>query len=123
MNTTGYTASRGRFCHSAMPSMTRSVIAVIRSLDTSAPYTSARCAQISPCVRPLADKEITRSSPPPSRRLLFVDRPGLHRHHRLVHDRPRGLALLSRHGTHNDVLLVGVTPFSRLCRTFGGDGG
>jgi hypothetical protein len=51
-----------------MPSITRSVIAVIRSLDTSAPYTSARCAQISPWVRPLADSDTTRSSMPPSRR-------------------------------------------------------
>ena len=48
--------------------MTRSVIAVIRSLDTSAPYTSARWAQISPCVNPLADSDTTRSSTPPSRR-------------------------------------------------------
>ena len=36
--------------------------------DTSAPYTSARCAAISPWVRPLADKEITMSSTPVSRR-------------------------------------------------------
>ena len=35
-------------CHSAIPSITRSVIAVIVCFDTSAPYTSARCALISP---------------------------------------------------------------------------
>src|SRR5205823_6923639 len=56
IKTTAYTASRGRLCHSAMPSMTRSVIVVIVCLDTSAPYTSARCAQISPWVSPFADR-------------------------------------------------------------------
>jgi hypothetical protein len=37
MKITGYTGSSGRFCHSAKPSATRSVIAVIVVLDTSAP--------------------------------------------------------------------------------------
>jgi len=37
MNSTGYTGSSGRFCHSAMPSITRSVIVEIVCLDTSAP--------------------------------------------------------------------------------------
>ena len=55
-----------------MPSMTRSVIAVIVCFDTSAPYTSARCAQISPCVSPFADREITISSTQVSRRCLFA---------------------------------------------------
>jgi hypothetical protein len=55
-----------------MRSITRSVIAVIVCLDTSAPYTSARCALISPCVSPFADSEITRSSTP--RLLLSVGR-------------------------------------------------
>src|SRR3712207_8991628 len=54
---TGYTGSRGRFCHSAIPSRTLSVIVEIVCLDTSAPYTSARCAEISPCVRPFADND------------------------------------------------------------------
>ena len=48
MKITGYTGSNGRLCHSAIPSMTRSVIVEIVCLDTSAPYTSARCAAISP---------------------------------------------------------------------------
>jgi hypothetical protein len=37
-----------------MPSITRSVIVEMVCLDTLAPYTSARCAQISPWVNPLA---------------------------------------------------------------------
>lgn len=35
-------------------------------MDTVAPYTSARCAQISPWVNPLADNEITSPSSPDS---------------------------------------------------------
>jgi hypothetical protein len=54
--------------HSLMPSITRSVIVEMVCLDTVAPYTSARCAQISPCVNPLADNEITNPSSPDSRR-------------------------------------------------------
>src|SRR5512135_1828724 len=61
MNSTAYTGSSGRFCHSDMPSITRSVIALIVCFETSAPYTSARCAQISPWVSPFADREITIS--------------------------------------------------------------
>src|SRR3979409_793115 len=72
MKITGYTESSGRDCHSAMPSITRSVIVEMVCLDTLAPYTSARCAQISPCVNPLADNEITRSSSPLSRRCRFL---------------------------------------------------
>src|SRR5229473_1735702 len=72
MKITAYTASRGRFCHSLMPSMTRSVIVLIVCLDTSAPYTSARCALISPWVSPFADREITMSSTPVSRRCLLA---------------------------------------------------
>jgi len=55
-----------------MPSITRSVIVEMVCLDTLAPYTSARCAQISPWVNPLADNEITRSSSPVSRRWRFL---------------------------------------------------
>jgi hypothetical protein len=51
-----------------MPSMTLSVIVEIVDRDTSAPYTSAKWAQISPVVKPLADKEITMSSTPDRRR-------------------------------------------------------
>jgi hypothetical protein len=55
-----------------MPSITRSVIAVIVCFETSAPYTSARCALISPCVSPFADREITMPSTPVSRRCLLA---------------------------------------------------
>src|SRR6266536_152533 len=72
MKITAYTESNGLLCHSARPSMTRSVIAVIVCLDTSAPYTSARCAAISPCVSPFADREITSSPAPVSRRCLLA---------------------------------------------------
>src|ERR1700727_1670751 len=51
-----------------MDSITRSVIRVAVSLDTLAPYTSAKCAEISPCVRPFADSEHTQASTPFSRR-------------------------------------------------------
>ena len=37
MKITAYTGSNGRLCHSARPSMTRSVIVVIVCLETSAP--------------------------------------------------------------------------------------
>ena len=48
--------------------MTRLVIAVIVCLDTSAPYTSARCAQISPVGQPLCrqgNNQIVDSGQPP----------------------------------------------------------
>src|SRR4029077_19816348 len=64
--------SSGRDCHSARPSITRSVIAVIVCLETSAPYTSARCAAISPWVSPFAGREITISSTPVRRRCLLA---------------------------------------------------
>lgn len=38
------------------------------SLDTCAPFTSARCALISPCVSPLAESDSTMSSTPDKRR-------------------------------------------------------
>lgn len=47
-NSTGYTESRGRFCQSAMASITRSVLVEIGYFDTSAPLTSRSCAEISP---------------------------------------------------------------------------
>ena len=52
--------------------MTRSVIVLIVCLETSAPYTSARCAAISPWVSPFADREMTMSSIPVSRRCLLA---------------------------------------------------
>ena len=51
-----------------MPSSTRSVMVEMVSLDTWAPYTSARCAEISPVVSPLADSDSTMPSTPASRR-------------------------------------------------------
>jgi hypothetical protein len=53
-----------------MASRTRSVIAEMVSFDTLVPYTSARCAAISPVVRPFADSDSTSPSMPaaPSRR-------------------------------------------------------
>src|SRR5689334_14071216 len=47
-----------------MPSITLSVIVEIVCRDTSAPYTSARCALISPVVNPFADRDSTMSSTP-----------------------------------------------------------
>jgi hypothetical protein len=55
-----------------MPSSTLSVIVEIVCRETSAPYTSAKCAAISPVVKTLADKEITMSSTPVSRRWRFL---------------------------------------------------
>jgi hypothetical protein len=46
---------------------------VIVCLVTSAPYTSARCAAISACVSPFADREITISSAPGQPPLPFSD--------------------------------------------------
>lgn len=71
MNTIGYTGSRGRFCHSFIPSRTLSVIVEIVVFETSVPYTSARCAAISPCVIPRADRDNTTSSMLPSLRRRF----------------------------------------------------
>jgi hypothetical protein len=56
--------SSGRFCHSAMPSITLSVIVEMVCFDTSVPYTSARCAQISPWVRPLATHSRSAAATP-----------------------------------------------------------
>lgn len=44
------------------------MIVEIVVLDTSEPYTSARCALMSPCVIPRADRDSTMSSIDPSRR-------------------------------------------------------
>jgi hypothetical protein len=59
--------SSGRCRHSAMPSMTLSVMVEIVCRDTWAPWTSARWAWTSPAVRPLAAREMTISSTPVSR--------------------------------------------------------
>ena len=68
MKMTGYTRSRGRLAHSAMSATTLSVIREIVSLLTFAPYTSAKCATISPVVSPLAVSDNTIWSIPVSRR-------------------------------------------------------
>ena len=54
-----------------MSSTTRSVIRETVSLDTLAPYTSAKCAEISPVVKPLAYNEIATASTSDSRRCRF----------------------------------------------------
>ena len=53
-------------------SITRSVIRETVSLDTDAPYTSAKCALISPVVRPFAYNDSTTASTSVSRRCRFV---------------------------------------------------
>jgi hypothetical protein len=55
-----------------MPAITLSVIVEIVDLEISLPYTSARCAGISPWVRPFADSDNTISSTPPRRRCRFL---------------------------------------------------
>ena len=55
-----------------MSSTTRSVIRETVSLDTLAPYTSAKCAEISPVVNPFAYNEIATASTSLSRRCRFL---------------------------------------------------
>jgi hypothetical protein len=59
MNSTGYTSSKGRFIQALISSNTWSVILETVSRDTLAPYTSAKCAEISPVVNPRADSDNT----------------------------------------------------------------
>ena len=54
MNTAAYTPCNGREVHACISSRTVSVIRLTVSLEMLAPYTSAKCALISPVVRPLA---------------------------------------------------------------------
>lgn len=72
----GWTRSSGQDCHSVMPSLTESVIVEIVCFDSEAPWTSARCAEISPCVSPFPDSKSTISSTPVSRRCRFLTRGG-----------------------------------------------
>ncbi|MDH6279924.1 hypothetical protein M2284_003664 [Rhodococcus sp. LBL1] len=67
MNSTGYTESSGRAAHSAISARTLSVILLMVSFDTDAPYTSSKWAAISPVVRPFADNDKTISSTPVNR--------------------------------------------------------
>ncbi len=55
----GHTRSRGRCCHSFISATTFSVILLIASFDTLAPYTSAKCAAISPVGNPRAANDST----------------------------------------------------------------
>lgn len=48
------------------------MIVEIVDLEASAPYTSARCAEVSLCVSPFADNDRTISSTPPRRRWRFL---------------------------------------------------
>ena len=75
------------------------MIVEIVCLDTSAPYTSARCAPISPGVNPLADNEITRSSTPLSRRGRFATSCGAN-----VPSRSRGTAIRTGPASVSNVL-------------------
>jgi hypothetical protein len=69
----GRPGSSGRFCHSAMPSSTLSVMVEMFCFDTSAPYTKARCALISPVVMRCGS---FAEQPPTSRpRGSGIDRP------------------------------------------------
>jgi hypothetical protein len=68
MNTTGCTDSRGRLYHSVISPITLSVIREMVSLDTVAPYTSAKWAATSMVVNPFAVSDKTISSIPVSRR-------------------------------------------------------
>ena len=52
-------------CQSLIDSITRSVIRVTVSFGTLAPYSSARWAELSPCVRPFAGSEHTMASTGP----------------------------------------------------------
>jgi hypothetical protein len=56
--------SNGRFRHFAIPPTTLSVIVEMVCRETSAPWTPARCGDISPVVKPFADKEMPISSTP-----------------------------------------------------------
>jgi hypothetical protein len=56
--------------------MTRSVIRLTVSLDTDAPYTSWKCALISPVVNPLAYNEIATGSTSVRRRWRFLTMTG-----------------------------------------------
>jgi L-cysteine desulfidase len=54
MKIAAYTGASGRDDQACMSSMTLSVIRETVSLPTDAPYTSAKCAEISPVVNPRA---------------------------------------------------------------------
>lgn len=60
------------FCHSVIFPTTFSVIREMVSFETLAPNTSAKCAAISPVVRPFALSDNTISSTPVSRRYGFL---------------------------------------------------
>ena len=71
MKIAAYTPCNGREAHACISSTTLSVIREIVSLEIDAPYTSAKCALISPVVNPLAYKEIAIASTSLRRRCRF----------------------------------------------------
>jgi len=72
MNTAAYTPSSGLEHHACISSTTASVIREIVSLQIEAPYTSAKCAEISPVVNPFAYNEIATASTSDRRRCRFA---------------------------------------------------
>ena len=71
MKISAYTPCNGREHQPCISSTTRSVIRETLSLEIDAPYTSAKCAEISPVVSPLAYSEIATASTSESRRWRF----------------------------------------------------
>ena len=76
MKTAAYTPCNGREAHACMPSTTLSVIRETVSLGTSAPYTSATCAAISPWSTP-ARRARARAPTSFRRRWCFLTITGL----------------------------------------------
>jgi hypothetical protein len=72
MKIAAYTWSSGLEDHSFISSTTRSVIRLIVSFETDAPYISWKCTLISPVVKPFAYRESTTSSTSFKRRCRFL---------------------------------------------------
>jgi len=90
MKMAAYTPNSGRAVHACISSTTLSVIREIVSLPMLAPYTSAKCAQISPVVNPLAYNEIAIASTSLRRRCLFLTMTGAN-----VPARSRGTSMVT----------------------------
>ena len=76
MKTAAYTPCSGRVHQACISSTTRSVIRLTVSLEMLAPYTSAKCAEISPVVSPFAYSEIATASTSVRRRCRFLTMTG-----------------------------------------------
>ena len=76
MKIAAYTACNGREAHTCISSTTRSVIREIVSLEIDTPYTSAKCALISPVVNPRANNDNTTASTSFRRRCRFLTMTG-----------------------------------------------